>query len=210
MSDAQQQVAEGSRRGGAFTIVRARRSALPPACHGRVPISRATETVVQADELSRRAAPCQFGQLDAVCVEPRRLARAMPVCPLLHATRPAAFPVGDYPSPFARRRVQAKVPPSVAVGGMLQYAAPAPNGCQSGRKAALIITKLTTDFDGRTAEPISPPTLARRMRHDRPRASVQPSVARLVPSVHAGQVPIAAAPLYVERGDHAVTSTGEA
>ena len=60
-------------------------------------------------------------------------------------------------------------------------------GCQRRCEATIVITLHSPNARGWPAVPIPAPSLARRMRHDRPWAAIGPRVARFVPRVNAGQ-----------------------
>lgn len=82
----------------------------------------------------------QMLMLDPADIEQRRLARVVPVLPLLDATRPAALIVGDDPAAGAVRHVQPEVRPGMASPRMLKDTAPVANRFESCLETAAVIT----------------------------------------------------------------------
>lgn len=125
--------------------------------------------------------PDQGWQIDADRIEPRLFAREVPVMALLNMAGPSGVEVGGYPTTFTGRPIEVESGPCMAVGRVLQHAAPSAHGGKRGSKAAIVIPELVLMRLAGTAVPEAAPALAGRVRHDRMRAGVGAGVARFVP-----------------------------
>jgi hypothetical protein len=155
---------------------------------------------------ARRAnAPVQFGKLDVVSEQQRRLAGVVAIAPLLDAARPPALEVGVDPASLPQRLVQSKMRPSVAPPRMLQDAAPLAYSGKRSLKAAAVIALDLADarsFDEqRLSGPQLAPPLARRMTNHGVRSRIKAGVAGFIPRIDAGQAVVAPAVLDVEGSD---------
>lgn len=192
--DSQEEIAEGRRRG--------RRLASLQLAH----MGELGSRPICADPGFRRSAraPRQRFWVDPMRVEPRLLSRRMTVMALFdlryETSAKSALPA------HAKRSWKAERAPCYADRRMLEDAAPAPHGSQSGSEASVVVA------DG---QPVSrlidrrhlAPSLARRVRHDRPRPIVEPRVPGLVPRIDIRQAEVAAACLHEERSDLAQCRT---
>jgi len=109
--------------------------------------------------------------------------------------------VGRHPASRAGRFCQAEVSPGMGSFRVLEYAAERAHRLQRRGEAAVVVALLSTHASTRTAVPIAPPALARRVRHDRVRPRVIPRVALPVPGVDVGAPEVVAAALDEQGGD---------
>lgn len=164
---------------------------------------------VQAHGRERRCRrpPRQRRQPGARCIQPRRLARAVPIVPLLNMTGPSAAQIGHDPPACGRWRGQSVVRPRVRRSRMLENTAEPTHGIKRSGEASAVVSLLKSNLDARTTEPVTPPPLARWMRDDRVRAVIKARVAVLVPRVDAIKAEVAATRGDIESGDHRGTFT---
>lgn len=149
-------------------------------------------------------APREFGQRrlrDGI--EPRRLARSVPVVALFDVARATAVSVGLRPPAVPRGPRQPERCPSVGVRGVLEHAAERAYRCERRGEASSVVAERAARLGAWPSEPVPAPPLTRRVRHDRMRARVPPSVARLVPRIDARQPVVRSASVHVEGSDHA-------
>ena len=152
---------------------------------------------------SSRSAPIQFWRVFSPnIIEPRRFVGLMTIRRLPYFAAPSLF--ASMP-PDALRLFEPIDRPRSGFGRMFQYTAPSADRGQSRSKTPAIISRPVV-----IASPSSiihrrhrPPFLARRMRHDRPRTSIETGVTVFVPGIDVGQAEIAASRRYKEGGNHA-------
>src|SRR6185295_14787757 len=129
----------------------------------------------------------------------------MPVVALLNTARPADAITGCYPSPCFRRLREAEVRPRMRRLGVLEYATATPYVSERRREAPAIVSFDPSHASARTARPVTPPPLTRRMCDDGIATFVLARVARLIPRVDSLESEVASTGCNEECGDHAVT-----
>ena len=120
-------------------------------------------------------------------IQPRPFARGVPVMPLVNATRPAPEDACGYPSARTGRRRKAEDTPSMAIGGMLNNAAPAHHSGQRGGKTTTIVAKLELVWLARRSVPEIPPSFTRGMRNNRVWSGITSRVSVHDPRIDAGK-----------------------
>src|SRR5690606_18794184 len=117
--------------------------------------------------------PVEFGKLDMVGQQQRRLAGVVAVAALLDTAGPSAMEVSRDPAAFTRRGVQAEVRPGMTAPRVFEDAAPAANRGECSSEAAAIVAldlALTGALDvERLAGPEFTPALAGAVGDDRMR-----------------------------------------
>jgi hypothetical protein len=125
---------------------------------------------------------------------------------LLYTAGPSTKEVGHYPAAGAIGSIKIEVRPGQTSPRVFDYTAELTRGCESCFKATSIVSKLLAlagELYGQwLTEPHFPPTLAWRMRYDRPRAIVFPRIAFFIPRVDAIESIVGTVLLNVEGRDH--------
>ena len=197
----QQEVSEGFRRGG--TLARTQLLA-PTSADDSPPLLCRLRADIDYPIGGARPPP-KGRWIYSMKIQPCRLAGRMPVMPLLDATSPAAVEVCTNPPAGAGRGIQAESPPCMRAFRMLHDSAPPTNRrerrCETSAVVSQTLARISARNPRRSAEPVPPPSCARRMRHHRIRTSVPARIPCLVPRINIIEAEVAPSGRDVESSD---------